>query len=696
MTVRLPQAEAKITAPVKLLERLFERADGWRSFDDIAGINGARDAGLASFMRELLRKGVLVDAAGWMAHAARAGQLPRPWGRTAQRNRWERLRHLAPARLRGCRTVRPAALSLAGALAERRSLCTFGERPLQLRVIAALLWAMYGVLPPRAKQRLPVRRTTPSAGAFYALGFHLLLLRPVESLPAGVFRIAYSEDGRIGFRRCSRFPDGLPRAFLDPEMLDYAAGVVVVSADASAPALKYGARSFQYLLLEAGHAIQNAALASTELGLAGTAVGGYDDERMAGFCGVRGRPILATFVFGARPTKAQVRAWERRLPVEFAWVDDLPRFPLHIARATVGGRAGWACDRSASAAHAKAVAEAVERHAFCTPPSRAIRARMNELPGAVDPGRIVRYSEEQYLERRFPFRRFDPGRACTWVPAVERGSGKRSYVLAECVYALQALDRSARRLPFTEASSSGCASAPDLESAILRGTLELLERDAFMRSWAAQRGGTGIRLDSLPRELLRRARALQDEGIAVSLQVLESVAASVFFCMLQHTRAAFTCVGAAAALDPMQSLAAAFSEAEVMAWVRMGEATVRRLAPGEVRTPADHGDLYAMPAYHRKADALLRIGGRESFRRVAKPRLESADKLYEKLRSKGMALHWIDLSVSGASLSQGRRPLKTVRVIAPGLVPMAFGAGRLPLGMIGRWERGSLFPHPFT
>ena len=51
---------------------------------------------------------------------------------------------------------------------------------------------------------------------------------------------------------------------------------------------KYGARSYRFSLLEAGHVAQNFLLAAEALGLAATPVGGFYDDRVDQFVGVDG------------------------------------------------------------------------------------------------------------------------------------------------------------------------------------------------------------------------------------------------------------------------------------------------------------------------------------------------------------------------------------------------------------------------
>jgi len=49
---------------------------------------------------------------------------------------------------------------------------------------------------------------------------------------------------------------------------------------------KYGDRGYRYILLEAGHVMQNLNLACTSLGLGSCNIGGFFDDELAGLLGL--------------------------------------------------------------------------------------------------------------------------------------------------------------------------------------------------------------------------------------------------------------------------------------------------------------------------------------------------------------------------------------------------------------------------
>lgn len=160
-------------------------------------------------------------------------------------------------------------MTLARALASRRSVRRFAARPLALPAVAQLLWAAQGVVGPGG------RRTVPSAGALYPVELHLLAVR-VEGLAAGLHR--YLPERHALQRAGDDVPlQALQQAAGGQGAVGAAAAVVVISAVEARSAVKYGARAARYAAFEAGVAAQNLALQAVALDLGALVVGGFDD-----------------------------------------------------------------------------------------------------------------------------------------------------------------------------------------------------------------------------------------------------------------------------------------------------------------------------------------------------------------------------------------------------------------------------------
>src|SRR5439155_5927506 len=79
----------------------------------------------------------------------------------------------------------------------------------------------------------------------------------------------------------------------------------------------------------------------------------------------------------------------------------------------------------------------------------------------------------------FPFVRFDEQTVLRWVEGADLSRGCAAWLPAQLVYLPPFPDEA----PIGYSTSSGLAAAPTFDEAVLRGLLELVERDAFMLAW---------------------------------------------------------------------------------------------------------------------------------------------------------------------------------------------------------------------
>lgn len=163
-------------------------------------------------------------------------------------------------------------LSLEAALAERRSVRHFTDRPLSLAVVGQVLWAAQGVTHPEG------RRTAPSAGATYPLEVYLVA-GAVEGLPAGVYRYR-CRDHRLEPVSQGDVRADLTAAALNQAWMRGAPASIVVAAVGARTAARYGQRAGRYVAMEVGAAMENMQVQGVALGLGSTFVGAFDDGRV--------------------------------------------------------------------------------------------------------------------------------------------------------------------------------------------------------------------------------------------------------------------------------------------------------------------------------------------------------------------------------------------------------------------------------
>ena len=356
---------------------------------------------------------------------------------------------------------------------------------------------------------------------------------------------------------------------------------------------------------------------------------------------------------------------------------------------------GWGRGASAAVAAGRALGEAVERHAFSSPPAGHL-ARGRDVPDREPDRAFIAHTDAQYQEPGFPLRPFSLDDERRWLRTTCLASGAPRWMPADAVHPAAALEPALRALRCAAGTSSGFACAPSLDAAIDHALHELVERDAFMRHWLAQRGGIGLRRDGLPDSAVSLVRELEDAGCDVHLQCLTRGIAPVWMAFVQHERLGFTCTGAASASDGADALDRALAEAHATAMARVAvpdldEPTVD---PAAADGPADHARLYAHRRYFQRADALRHCERADRFDRV----LAQCDPTVSPrvlLAARGSGASLIDFSERARAFDADGTALRTVRVIVPDLMPLTFGARLLPLSF-GSAERGAYFPHPFA
>ncbi|TVR61669.1 MAG: SagB/ThcOx family dehydrogenase [Gemmatimonadales bacterium] len=170
-------------------------------------------------------------------------------------------------------------VSVEEALARRRSRRDFSGEELGLRQISQLLWAAQGITDEGLRLR-----SAPSAGATYPLEV-LIVVGSGGALDPGIYRFLPSDHGlqpeSPGDRRAE-----VAAAALDQGWIADAPVVMILAADISRTAARYGDRARRYVHMEVGHAAQNVYLQAEALNLATTVVGAFRDGELAELLGL--------------------------------------------------------------------------------------------------------------------------------------------------------------------------------------------------------------------------------------------------------------------------------------------------------------------------------------------------------------------------------------------------------------------------
>jgi ribosomal protein S12 methylthiotransferase accessory factor len=337
---------------------------------------------------------------------------------------------------------------------------------------------------------------------------------------------------------------------------------------------------------------------------------------------------------------------------------------------------------------AAAIEEAVERYcASHVDLDRTTLARWVTVEhDGIAPPEFVLYSAKQYARRDFPYHRWNEEDEVRWLTAYELPRDRAVLVPASLIYLTSHRGRAQEYL--CPSTSNGLAVGPNLETAILNGIFELIERDGFLIHWMNRLAAPEVEYpadDGLADSIRSHYRRF---GVEVRVfNVTTDLPAYVLMGLALDTtgRGPAALVGLGCDLDPGVALLKSVME---ICKVRPGEKRRYLEEPPsdrlknyeDVRRPEDHRAFLSNPERIGEFGFLLRNGRRKKIEEL--PHL-----------SKG-SVH-ADLSACVSALSEhGYRVvyaelttpdvidygLRVVRVLITGLQPLHFGYGEERLG----------------
>ncbi len=713
-TFRTIEKKVTIEAPAKLLRQLYKLCDGKNSLGEIiSSLESAWERNsLVGLLEKLIMEKVLIDCRDLQNSTWRAVQNPQPFPQLVTDEEVSLL--IEEAQLyhkTGVGRCEHSATmnSFSNLLLKRRSVRAFDREPIDIQALINILWCAYGQVDTTFDEsETKFRRTVPSAGALYPLNVHVAIFYDMDTVSKGIYRVIYGKDQTIGLDLVSTDPLRLVRSFINPLMMESASGAVIVSGSIEKSGLKYGNRALLYVPLEAGHVAQNISLAAQVESVSTVEIGGFVDELLADSIqlGEKYQPLtVVAFGHEAKETRLE------KNDSEIQWVIPMagnykPGFTIAQAKAKSEFLDDWSYGRDASPslAKVKALAEAKEWVSAGFVHENLVKARYSELTTAIDPLSILKFDPAQFRMKGFPFRPFDETAEYEWVEGRYYQTGNVAHILGDQVY-----------FPFwTEqntlygfANSSGCAAHISDQLAIETGTLELIERDAFMNSHLAKLQRPIVLFSSLSSELQSRIMDLQAIGFEVYIIDQSLDLAPVSFVYAKNSKLGFMTCASSASFDSEEAVSHALMEVEASVLARLQNGPTKELKYSDVGSPADHGALYDQKDYFEKADFM--IGGKEMIRmnEIGKGLAKSWDQLMQTFTEKNLDLLTVSLVVPEDCGGNG--DLSIYRCLIPGLVPMTFGYLQVPGGMPRIYDIAErfgnirmsfqdidMFPHPFA
>jgi len=180
-------------------------------------------------------------------------------------------------------------LSAEDAIEARRSVRDYAAEPLSVEELARLVHAAQGITEPRWGFR-----AAPSAGALYPIELYAVV-HDVTGLEPGIYHYAVREHA-LERMQAGDFRAAVTRAGLGQAFLGQAGVCLVLSAVFQRTRWRYRERTYRYVMLEAGHVVQNVYLAATAMGLGACAVGAFLDGALNEMLGLDGVAEAAVYV----------------------------------------------------------------------------------------------------------------------------------------------------------------------------------------------------------------------------------------------------------------------------------------------------------------------------------------------------------------------------------------------------------------
>ena len=335
-----------------------------------------------------------------------------------------------------------------------------------------------------------------------------------------------------------------------------------------------------------------------------------------------------------------------------------------------------------------AIGEAVER--YCAgqfAPGSLLHGTALELGAqCIRPEELVLYSERQQREDNLRYVWPKEDLPISWVRGVELPSGAPVFVPASLTYLHYTGERN--REHFTPPTSNGLAAGPDLETAVLSGLRELIERDAFLIAWMNRLPMPRVdysSLGGLARQIRTHYAQFGIEALVFNLTNDIGIPVMMAAAVDRSGGGPAVVVGLSCHLDPATAVKKALME---VCQVRPSESLkYRRDGAGrtigsyeEIRSMEDHA-LFAANLRNLKEFSFLFESGKE--RKVDELASLAAgdpntdlDRCISALQRAGSRVAYADLTTPDLSPFG----IRVIRAIATGLQPIHFGYGEDRLG----------------
>lgn len=155
----------------------------------------------------------------------------------------------------------------------RKSRRDFTDKPLTLEEISILLQYSCGIFTDTG------RRANPSGGGRYPIEVYIFVQKISKDIPSGLYHYNIKEHALDILNSKVYDHKEISRLFNYDFVQNASASIILTSAFFRTKE-KYGERGYRYILLEAGHIVQNMYLVAEALELSATGLGGTKDIKI--------------------------------------------------------------------------------------------------------------------------------------------------------------------------------------------------------------------------------------------------------------------------------------------------------------------------------------------------------------------------------------------------------------------------------
>lgn len=468
-------------------------------------------------------------------------------------------------------------------------------------------------------------RSIPSAGGLYPLEIYIVIIKKIGNIKRGWYQ--YSSSNQT--LSLLNIPSGVEKVcpILDSAgSIKNASFIIFFGADFSRTATKYANRGYRFVLMEIGHAAQNANLYCVENGLGALEWGGFSDGQLAktlkldypkqgiALAMIIGVPdnnkknqIKEPYFDECRLLKAELVG--KNKPIEFIRIGEvgcgdyvMPRFVASAKYNCLNNdfkqdnNFAFGSGRTTNEASVKVIAEAFERYAAGFIKIDKISAAESLDRPFVDP-RLINPSDIKQ-HKLFNFEIFDFQKKWQWILGERYNSKEETYVAIDNVF-YPIYPKVIGRKLCCNTNSSGVAAHFKKEIATEKALLELIERDAIMSIWYSKKEITALphNLTSVSTRDRINFWKSQKRQVKFLNFTLDSVPVVVCFIISENDEYPCLVSGASADFSFRLAMEKAFNEAEYMllSWWKVD--SKRIIDVKDVVKIADHGRLYFWPEH---------------------------------------------------------------------------------------------------